>query len=850
MLDPVLFQHLQCGHAIITPNNRLSTDWLEGYFLSLGQTACLKPHCLPYNTFVNQLFKQIQFLTPSTQHPIVLNDHQWHFLWQKLLEDNGIFPSQGLIQEMNSAWNKLIQWQIDINHPSFQYSPQTQLFQSLVKTMRKNLQRTQAISAPELGQYLLPYLERLPAQTYVWACFDDLTPLQVALQSALVNGVHERYEPSSVGWALAQQSPMLGQGSTYIKLYEAPDNNDECEQLCLWLTQQLANGLQKIGVVIPDLTQGQSTLTRTLSHTFKDKINLSLGIALEKYPLISHAITLLGLNKETFSKEDMALLLQTPYILNAHDSLLKRARFLQKESLTKEAKIPASLFLHALQKDHLDLHDALISLEPYPECASAHVWGLRFKQRLISLGFPGPYGMASENYQCYQRLLRLIDELASLDVISPPLSRQQAINHLKQMAKSTLFQPKNEKKQIQILGLLEAQGIHFEALWVMGLTNHTLPSRGKPSAFLPLPLQREFNMPHASQDREIKLAYTTLSRLSKASPQTVLSYAKLDNDIPHMPSPMLDINLQPFIPLKAKPPQLPQKESFNDSFKLPVLAPETIKGGSSILANQAKCPFKAFAAHRLSAYAPPTQDIGIDALTRGQILHKTMECFWQAVQSQQTLLSLDNHTQQLHIDNAIAKALKSWQQEKPETFNLISLDVEKTRLTRLVEELITFEKQRPAFQINALEKSFQLTIEGLSFNLRVDRLDIDEQQNKWVIDYKTQVPQRKPWHDERPEEPQLLMYALLDNDINTLLFLALNKGHITLSGFSENQTDIKGIQAKKDNIPWVTYQKNWQDTLSTLAKEFLDGHCETQPNRDSLCQNCDFNQLCLGAKID
>ena len=132
---------------------------------------------------------------------------------------------------------------------------------------------------------------------------------------------------------------------------------------------------------------------------------------------------------------------------------------------------------------------------------------------------------------------------------------------------------------------------------------------------------------------------------------------------------------------------------------------------------------------------------------------------------------------------------------------------------------------------------------GLDFKVRVDRLDQVEDK-KWVIDYKSSLPPNKPWNEDRPKEPQLLLYALLDEQINALLLMQLKTGKIVCSGLSEEKQDISGITSLKKEEQWSEYRSKWQQQLTLLAEEFAQGYCPPQPASLTLCKQCDFQSLC------
>ena len=271
---------------------------------------------------------------------------------------------------------------------------------------------------------------------------------------------------------------------------------------------------------------------------------------------------------------------------------------------------------------------------------------------------------------------------------------------------------------------------------------------------------------------------------------------------------------------------------------------ESVSGGTALLANQAKCPFRAFATHRLHANPALSMSDGPDALERGQIIHKILEVLWQRLGSQQQLLHLSPEALHQQIENAIKTALIPLINEQSLSFSPLIQDVELSRLRRLIKASLEWEKQRPPFVVEALEQKFTLQLAGIDFRVRVDRLDKVGDDKKWIIDYKSSLPINKPWNEERPEAPQLLLYALLDNSINALLFVQLKAGRISCSGLSENKVPIQGLTALKKEECWEDLQQQWHEQLTQLANEFKAGYCPPQPNRLSTCQRCDFPHLC------
>ena len=62
----------------------------------------------------------------------------------------------------------------------------------------------------------------------------------------------------------------------------------------------------------------------------------------------------------------------------------------------------------------------------------------------------------------------------------------QALSRLGELAAASPFQVENEGAPIQIMGLLEATGLRFDHLWIMGLHDEALPAAANPNPFLPI----------------------------------------------------------------------------------------------------------------------------------------------------------------------------------------------------------------------------------------------------------------------------------------------------------------------------------------------------------------------------
>lgn len=821
------------GATIITPNNRLSNHLLARFARNHPTAVLEKPRCLPYTSYVQDIWRTV--CAERVGAPILLNAAQWHFLWAGVVRDeSGDCLDQGLIEEVQEAWRRCQLWQLDWHDPAFAMTLQTRLFQRWAEHLQTRLQQDGLIVSEQLIDYFLDQACPVEPGTIVWYCFDDYTPQQRRWQAYL----------TQQGCTL--QYLDLPDQNGHSRLYEAGDGDEERQQLLLWLQEQIAQGAQRIAVVVPDLQAQEQGLQRLLQqHLPASLFDISLGQALNRFPLVSHALSWLSLGTASISNQQARLLLSSPYLGESDSDMLTRAGILQNSRLLQEQRIDYSLFLAELTREAPGLAQRLHSLEAYPADASIGQWRALFIKRLHQLGFPGSCPLNSHTWQCYQRFLTLLDDMRQLNLVADTnLTARQALDALNALAQHTVFQAQKTEASIQILGLLEASGCLFDRLWMMGVTDECLPQKQRLSAFIPAALQREHAMPHACPDRELSLAATILTRLQHSSPQTVFSYPRLSKDKPNLPSPLVR-TLPAYRALQtAQTSTSTELECLPEIWQLPLRDNETATGHATLLADQAKCPFRAFAAHRLQARKGMGLSDGPNDAERGNIIHKVMELLWRGLGSQQHLKTISDAELDARIDEAIEQALIPYQQARPYSFPPLMQDVERERLRRLVQACLDWERQRPDFTVSALEQSFSLELAGITFHLRLDRLDALNDDKCWVIDYKSSLPGGSPWNDERPKEPQLLLYALLDDRINTLLYAELKRGHMTCKGVSASDPGLPGITVANEETAWAEWRDQWRATLHDLATEYHQGYCLPQPQNPSICQQCDYQSLC------
>jgi probable DNA repair protein len=410
--------------------------------------------------------------------------------------------------------------------------------------------------------------------------------------------------------------------------------------------------------------------------------------------------------------------------------------------------------------------------------------------------------------------------------------------------------------------MYEASGLRFDHLWVLGLHSDNWPPPAQPNPFIPGSLQQQAQLPHSSPQRELEVARTVTQRLLETADDIVFSYPGMIDGEATLSSPLLDkagIKAVESLPCWQAPgwqSMIAQSgEPVTEPLSMPgSLTGATARGGSSILKNQALCPFRAFARNRLGAESLETPVDGISAMLHGSLVHRVLENFWRETGDQQALLVLNEEQLLARIRSHVDHVLD---EERGLMFRPAFRDVEANRLCRQVGEQLELEKTREPFEVAAFEKEIVAEIEGLPIRLIIDRVDRLPDGGQAIIDYKTGRVDPKKWFGERPEDPQLPLYAISAETTPAAVVFSvvrddgcLYKGVVRYDGIFPNlppkmtKTSEYLVEAGA-NLPQTIL--NWRQVLHRLMADFLAGEATIDPkDGNSTCKNsfCELQPLC------
>jgi len=288
-------------------------------------------------------------------------------------------------------------------------------------------------------------------------------------------------------------------------------------------------------------------------------------------------------------------------------------------------------------------------------------------------------------------------------------------------------------------------------------------------------------------------------------------------------------------------------EAVADEGWIPLANP-VVGGGAGVLQSQAACGFRAFAERRLWSTEIERPAPGMDASERGNLLHLTLELFWEEVRTQAGLRAMTVEERGAALDRAIDAGLgQATRGAAGSAWERAFLETQRTRLRRLLEPWLEQELGRALpFSVRQRETEFEdVGIGPLRLGLRMDRVD-ETEAGDVLIDYKTGVARVSDWEGARPDQPQLPLYAVLSE--GRLAGVAFGKVQPGKTMGFDGIAAAAGVLHKGDPLGEAGMAEQveaWREVLTRLAEEFAAGDARVRPKSyPKTCVYCAQRLLC------
>lgn len=864
-MDSKLSQLISEAAVIITPTQRLSRHIRYQFAtdqLAQGNQVWQTPDCLPWTAWCKRSFELLSFRTKHSA--ILLNSLQQQWLWQDIIRQSKykdqLLQITATAKQAAQAYQLAKEWSVPIFPEDVYLSEDAYAFKTWVEVYEKQKKQNNWLDDAGLAEYISENSHELKSilNKIVFYDFDQLTTQQINLKQALIK------------MGIDVEVINATNQNKSVSISSQKNNQAEIIAAARWAKKQLEqNQNATIGVIAPNL----STIRDKVEHGFASVLipqkyvspevqqkpySISLGKALSSYPLIHAALNLLSLGKRKVSINTLSTLLHSPFIAGAEEAAT-RAKFdaALRRIGEQQSSLKTLYWVSENKCKEYEQPEQFIQLIKtfeilflsHSKSQTLRQWTTTFSEWLSGFGWPGERSLNSDEHQLMTAWQTALTQLASLDGISKPVNFSMALFQLNRILTETRFQPETPETPIQISGMTGAAGMQFDYLWIMGMQDDQWPATIPVNAFIPINLQRQFNIPTSSAELQLGLAKGVTDKLINSAKEVVLSYASQEGDRLCRPSPLIQhINNEyqideQFEDYKKLIFDSSESESFVDITAPAIPAGQTANGGSSLFKDQSACPFKAFARHRLHAETLQQADIGLSAAERGNLVHRAMQYLWQRLKSLDNLNYKTESELDKLIHSVVSEAIKLQISQQPETFADRFTELEQKRLEQLLKQWLVIEKDRSEFNVIETEEWKTILFEDIELHLRVDRVDELADGRCVIIDYKTGTVSKNDWETENPNDPQLPLYAVTnEQQVAAIAFASLKRGKLGFVGQAESEDILPAVKQDME-LEWQEKLAYWREVLIKLANDFRNGIATVEPTATA-CRYCELHSLC------
>ena len=891
---------LRGGGLVVTASDRAARA-ISGAFHRArradGLSAWLAPNVLDWKSFVRAAWE-----VRSRDGRLLLNPTQEQSLWAEIAGADG-----RLATLLEGPRNRLAALAMEAHELLCSYAPQylrpsaraawqqdAAAFSNWLTAFDEVCRDGNSISASRLALEVIPLLENdagAKAQDDSAGLIRGLKPpppsdssSSAACQSfrpPLLLAGFDRILPTQRAffdaWGAWRQA-VPGQPTEQSLFHQAADEQSEGSACAQWCKDRLAaNPAARLLVVTqnaasqPSRGQMERAFLKLSGPRDAPLFEFSLGVPLSKVAQARSALLLLRWLTSPLAEHELDWLFSTGQACaSAEEALALQARMraLRQRGLEQpewsldgfvRQRTGSAAQLTPWVNRIAEAQSRLAEFMRRPSAAASPIdWAELVPRLLESVGWPGPKALSSTEFQAILRFHQAVEEAASLGFNGRRIRWAEFLSILARTLDETLFAPESRDAPIQIAGPAESAGLTADAIWFLGATEEAWPARGTTHPLLPLDVQRQAGMPHATAQLDWELAQAITARLTVSAEEVHFSYARQIEGVEARPSRLI-VQLAGLLEELPKEPAAQESRTvfFEDAGRIP-FPPGKLRGGAGVLTWQSQCPFKAFAGARLGAQGWRPAEAGLTRPQRGQLLHEVLHAVWggppEGIRSHRELDEVKDRRALVarHIRRVFeGEMISRLSRRMPPRY----LELEQQRLTELVNEWLEYEAARIGFEVAATEVGRTIHLAGVTLDLRLDRIDRLIDGSLLVIDYKSGDVSPKSWELPRPDDVQLPLYAGFaldreDENLGGLVFAKVRPGDLEFAGhIGDSAATLFAGLKNNSNLaknPLTAEQLlGWRECIEGLAREFVAGHAEVDP-RDApkTCERCGLQTLC------
>ncbi len=865
------------GATVVTPNRRLArhlSDRHDRSQLAAGRRAWASARVLPWPAWIATMEAEAVaagVLPPSIRLP----SHASAEWWRAAIEaDAAPVPDAGALAESAAEAWELVRaygagaeswraWAGGDDEPAA-FARWAERY----RTALESRNATDAAAAPDRVARASASMPSWRGRPIALAGFLDLDPQQGRVVDAL-----ER------AGALVERVSTLGDAMAAPTRAEFASPRHELAAALAWARGEVERREDaRVGIVVPDLAQRLASVRLAAIDVLgvpgegegrSPAWNLSLGAPIDSVPIVAAALDLIALAWLALPVGRAAALLRSAHLPGAAGDARRHRAEVERRWLERGVDpVRASDAIAALQARDGALAARLAAmgaLAKRARRATRHGWVDLWREALATAGWPGERTLASAEHQAIRALDEHLAAFAALDALETrgrgEIAAGEAVGAFAGILAAAPFQPESPEAPIQILGLYEAVGLPFDALWISGMSDEMLPRAPRPHPLLPVAWQREHGVPRSDAGRELAHAREVASWLLSAAPDVVVSHATTIGDRPAsrsavFPAGPVTATSVPATPAQAMFDARPRLERLVDDVAPAYAAGERVKAGSGLVAAQSDCPFQALASKRWRADPWPDAATSLTPMERGTLVHAALAAFWRATRDHATLVALRSDPPRYAEARrgAAAAAIGALGAARWERVPEAVRALEEDRLARVIAEWLEIEASRTPFMVLDVEHETTLALAPLTLDLRFDRIDRLADGGVAIVDYKTGgIPGIATWEADRPQAVQMALYTLAwraanpAEPVRAAVMGQVRRGDAKATGLYADDAARFGTTPDRgdDGIrDWPALETRWSGLMHDLAGAFARGEAIVAPREDGVCRTCARHALC------
>ena len=806
-----------------------------------GVEAFKSPEIYSFDEWLQRIYEDLVRKGTPSAHRFLITHSTLRLAFQLCTPDSE-YEKHALAT--TRAWRTYVEWNLQRVGPDLETTENGRLFREWLRLFQNFQKRQKLVTLPEL-----PTLINQEVTDKAWCpcevTFFGLEEISPARQE-LINQLREH------GCDIVEFQPTLLDAKRH-RTIKFETSSRERSTLVTWVRAQLCElgENSRIGVIVPDLTAGAPRLRSQFEASFYDcysidrVVNIGLGFPLRDTRLCKDVLQFLDWTTRDLGFEEILQLGRSPYLSNLtipeyfSDSYPERMYF--REYVIRVKDEATSPLLKSILRLCSGKKQAL------------HDWINRAIAILDTAGWSLSSDMETQRAQA--AFMLLFNELTKLSPLLGPIAWTRAVSLIRHALRAQTLTVDIRNTPVQVLSREEAAGLVFDALWVTGTSEETWPPKVDLNPMIPISVQRKAHVPRVTQGQILNWAKKVSENWARMAPTAIFSYVDEENDntdfllessrllAQHQTVEVAAILVNPELSARDHPWGTQQKDSLLRQYspergtKLP---DETTRIRSSTIRDQSRCPFRAWAIHRLNLPDRISPHRLPNVMDRGTDVHELTEKLLKTAKNRKEICQLEPK----EIAEAVDQVLKKRKRRLPACF----IDRERERLIKLALRWIEFEGNREDFSVTALEKKFSTTIAGLDLSLRVDRIDTTEELSCLIIDYKTGTASPNSWLPPRINEPQMPLYSVAVSETDGLAYQKIPaNGRITMTGFAVTSDGKKKLKTVPEVLgtDFSQAKATWKTVLEATVEEFKNGEARVDPiNVKTVCRHCHLMGFC------